>query len=326
MRAPQVMMLALALLLTLPALGATADDRVVFGGSAEVREDEVIDGDLVVFGGSARIAGTVTGDAVVFGGRVVLEETGAVQGDLVSMGGSIDRRGTVGGYATSLGSTTEEIDEIIAEALEDAEEARTEALEDAEELRAEAREEAMSARVHVDAHDHHDHRGKAQGKEGGFGKKVKAFFLYCHIAYMALIAILILLEFNPERILTITRTVEIRPGRSLLAGTLTMTAFGLVFVLFAISVVGIPIAVLVPFVLALLGFPGVMGMCGVIARKLPLGRVSGSTGAWLIGAVLMALLPVISYKFLGPFLFTVLFTIGLGAGILSRFGRRDPVI
>jgi hypothetical protein len=302
---------ALTALLALPALGALANDRVVFGGSAEVREDEVVDGDLVVFGGSARIAGRVTGDAVVFGGKVVLEESGAVEGDLVSMGGSIDRRGTVGGSATSLGAEPGEIDEIVAEALEEAEEARTEALEDAV-------EQAMSARVHGDS--------EPGPRKGGFGSKVKAFFLYCHIAYMALIAILILLEFNPERILTVTRTVEIRPGRSLLAGALTMTAFGLVFLLFAISVVGIPIAVLVPFVLALVGFPGVMGMCGVIARKLPLGRVSGSTGAWLIGAVLMALLPLISYKFLGLFLFTVLFTIGLGAGILSRFGRRDPVI
>ena len=301
---PAVLLTLLACLTVGPA---RADDRVVFGGSIEIEEDEVIDGDLVVFGGSATIAGRVTGDAVVFGGRVVLEETGVVEGDLATMGGSIVREGTVGGAVTSLGPpSAPEINEIVEDALEDAEEAREEAL-------------VFSATV-----DHDDQPAKP--KKGKFGKKVRAFLLYCHIAYMSLIAILILLEFNPERILNITRTVEIQPGRSLLAGALSMTAFGLAFLLFLISVVGIPIALLVPFVLGLVGFPGVMGMSGVIARKLPLGRISGSTGAWLIGVGLMAVLPLITYKFIGIFLFVVLYCLGLGAAILSRFGRREPAL
>jgi len=288
---------------------AIADDRVVFGGSVEIDEDEVIEGDLVVFGGSATIAGRVTGDAVVFGGRVVLEESGVVEGDLATMGGSIVREGTVKGSVTSLGPpSAPEIDHIVADALEDAEDAQEEALEDALEV---------SATV--------EHADRPSGK-GKFGKKVRAFLLYCHIAYMSLIAILILLEFNPDRILNITRTVEIQPGRSLLAGALSMTAFGLAFLLFLISVVGIPIALLVPFVLGLVGFPGVMGMSGVIARKLPLGRISGSTGAWLIGVALMTVLPLITYKFIGIFLFVVLYSLGLGAAILSRFGRREPAL
>ena len=274
----------------------------------------MIEGDLVVFGGSASIAGRVTGDAVVFGGRLVLEESGIVEGDLATMGGSIVREGSVGGAVTSLGSGTHEIDEIVGEALEEAAETREEALEEALEDRLE-----FSATV-----EHDDHHRKT--KKGKFGKKVRAFLLYCHIAYMSLIAILILLEFNPERILNITRTVEIQPGRSLLAGALSMTAFGLAFLLFLISVVGIPIALLVPFVLGLVGFPGVMGMSGVIARKLPLGRISGSTGAWLIGVALMAVLPLITFKFIGMFLFVVLYSLGLGAAVLSRFGRREPAL
>jgi len=304
----RVLVLAL-LACVLVAPPALADDRVVFGGSVQIDEDEVVDGDLVVFGGSAKIAGRVTGDAVVFGGRVVLEESGVVEGDLATMGGSIVREGKVGGSVTSLGPpSAPDIDEIVGEALEEAEQG--EALE-------EALEEAFEVSATVDP--------SPKPKKGTFGKKVRAFLLYCHIAYMSLIAILVLLEFNPDRILNITRTVEIQPGRSLLAGALTMTAFGLAFLLFGISVVGIPIALLVPFVLGLVGFPGVMGISGVIARKLPLGRISGSTGAWLIGVGLMTALPLITYKFIGLFLFVVLYSLGLGAAILSRFGRREPV-
>ena len=308
-RAWYVLLLAVCLL---SVKLARAEDRVVFGGSVEVEADEVIEGDLVVFGGSARISGTVEGDAVVFGGKVVLEETGVVEGDLVTMGGSIVRKGKVGGDSTALGAGSVEVQEAVDEALEE--------LEELEEL--DGTIELHLTEAFAPAHTKHV-KAKEKGK---FWKKLKAFFMYCHIAYLALIAVLILLEFNPERILNITRTVEIQPGRSLLAGTLTLTAFGLVFLFFVVSVVGIPIAAVVPFVLALVGFPGVMGMCGVIARKLPLGRISGSTGAWLLGAVVMALLPLFTYKLIGPFLFTVLFALGLGAGVLSRFGRREPAV
>ena len=310
-RAWYVLLLAVCLL---SVKLARAEDRVVFGGSVEVEADEVIEGDLVVFGGSARISGTVEGDAVVFGGKVVLEETGVVEGDLVTMGGSIDRKGTVGGDSTALGADSGEIHQAVDEALRDLDE--LEELEDLDEEIEERVAEAMAS-AHVSK--------KAKG-EGKFWKKLKTFLLYCHIAYMALIAVLILLEFNPERILNITRTVEIQPGRSLLAGALTLSAFVLAFVFFFLSMVGLPIAVMLPFVLGLVGFPGVMGMCGVIARKLPLGRISGSTGAWLIGALLMTLLPAITYWFIGPFLFTVLFSLGLGAGVMSRFGRREPAV
>lgn len=306
--------LLLLTLCVLPVKLARADDRVVFGGSVVVAEDEVIEGDLVIFGGSARIHGKVEGDTVVFGGKVVLEETGVVEGDLVTMGGSIDRKGTVGGDSTALGADSGEIHQAVDEALRDLDE--LEELEDLDEEIEERVAEAMAS-AHVSK--------KAKG-EGKFWKKLKTFLLYCHIAYMALIAVLILLEFNPERILNITRTVEIQPGRSLLAGALTLSAFVLAFVFFFLSMVGLPIAVMLPFVLGLVGFPGVMGMCGVIARKLPLGRISGSTGAWLIGALLMTLLPAITYWFIGPFLFTVLFSLGLGAGVMSRFGRREPAV
>lgn len=297
-----LLVLVLLAPLVLGTRSARAEDRVVMGSSFEVREDEVVDGDVVVLGGKCRIAGHVTGDAVVFGGKLVLEETGVVDGDLVAFGGNIERRGTVGGEAASF-SGDEEFRQAIDEAMEDVELA----MEDMEE--AVEDDDAFSA--------------VATPKRKGFWAKVRSFFNYLRIAYMALIGILILLEFSPDRILNITRTVELRPGRSLVAGVLTATAFLLVMALFSITIIGIPVAALVYLALWGVAFPGVMAMCGVIARKLPLGRTSGSTGAWLIGALLLLALPFMTC--IGWLLFNLLFVIGLGAAVLSRFGVREPV-
>ena len=288
------------LLLSLPT-AAAAEDRVVFGSSVDVREDEVVDGDVVVFGGTCRIAGHVTGDAVVFGGKLVLEESGRVDGDLVSMGGSVQRHGSVGGEATAFGGDQDEIREAIDEAMEDM-------------------EEAVQG---LDVEDDDAFTAIASPERKGWWAKLRSFFNYLRIAYMALIGILILLEFSPDRIMNITRTVELRPGRSLVAGTLTATAFFLAMALFAISIIGLPVAALVYLALWGVAFPGVMAMCGVVARKLPLGRISGSTGAWLVGALLLLALPFITC--IGPLLFNLLFVIGLGAAVLSRFGVREPV-
>lgn len=321
MRAPLLAGL-LSLLAVAVAVPAMAEDRVVFGGSAEVLDGEVVDGDLVVFGGSARVSGTVTGDAVVFGGKVILEKSGVVEGDLVAIGGAVERRGKVGGEANTIPPSDK-----IDEAMEELDEAMEELDEEMEELDEEMEEfdEEFGHLEHLQDLDAiESFTGMDKDKKKGFWAKTRSFFNYLRIAYMALIAILILLEFSPERILNVTRTIEIRPGRSLLAGLLTITAFMLAIALLSISIIGIPVAALVYLALWAIAFPGVMAICGVIARKLPLGRYSGSTMGWLLGAALMLALPFIIC--IGPILFNLLFAIGLGAAILSRFGVREPQV
>lgn len=59
----------------------------LFGGSVRVAPDEIHDGDIVLFGGSATIEGTQRGDVVVFGGTI--DVSGNASGDVVAIGGSI---------------------------------------------------------------------------------------------------------------------------------------------------------------------------------------------------------------------------------------------
>ncbi len=70
--------------------GETEDGNVVvLGGSVEIRDGAVLDGDLIVMGGDVEIGGVVTGNVVVMGGDVEVLEDAHVHGDCVLVGGDV---------------------------------------------------------------------------------------------------------------------------------------------------------------------------------------------------------------------------------------------
>lgn len=66
-------------------------DQVRIGGGVTVDEDEVVTGDVVAIGGSARINGEVRGEVVAVGGSVHLGPRAVVAGDIVVIGGGLNR-------------------------------------------------------------------------------------------------------------------------------------------------------------------------------------------------------------------------------------------
>lgn len=64
-------------------------DRITVGG------DDVVDGDLYIFGGDVSIDGRITGDLVVFAGQVSI--SGEVGGDVIAGAGTVDIDGDVDG-------------------------------------------------------------------------------------------------------------------------------------------------------------------------------------------------------------------------------------
>jgi hypothetical protein len=66
-------------------------DRVRIGGDVNVDAGELIDGDVVAVGGPVRIDGEVQGDVVAVGGGVTLGAAAVVDGDVTSVGGPIHR-------------------------------------------------------------------------------------------------------------------------------------------------------------------------------------------------------------------------------------------
>ena len=66
-------------------------ERIRFGGSVTVDEDETIRGDVVAIGGSARVLGEVRGSVVAIGGSAELGPKAIVRGDVTAVGGAIKR-------------------------------------------------------------------------------------------------------------------------------------------------------------------------------------------------------------------------------------------
>jgi hypothetical protein len=66
-------------------------DQVRFGGNVRVGEDELVVGDVVAIGGSARIDGEVRGEVVAVGGNVELGPRALVTQDIAVIGGMLER-------------------------------------------------------------------------------------------------------------------------------------------------------------------------------------------------------------------------------------------
>lgn len=79
------------------------EDVTVSGGNATI--DGLIKGDLAVMGGSVKINGTVDGDIAVFGGEIV--NYGKITGDAAVAGGSVKNIGRVEGDIAVAGGTVE---------------------------------------------------------------------------------------------------------------------------------------------------------------------------------------------------------------------------
>lgn len=71
-----------------PMPTARGEDKNVVGGSLVIGKDEIVH-TVTVTGGSAKIEGTVTGDLVVFGGSAKIQPGARVVGNITVMGGSV---------------------------------------------------------------------------------------------------------------------------------------------------------------------------------------------------------------------------------------------
>jgi hypothetical protein len=85
--------------------GTRQGDRVRVGGSVTVEQGEVVDGDVVAVGGSARVDGEVRGDVVAVGGSVVLGPEASVDNNVVVVGGTLrrDPAARIGGRVQEVG-------------------------------------------------------------------------------------------------------------------------------------------------------------------------------------------------------------------------------
>lgn len=286
--------------------GEVAEVAVAVGGN--VRVDGEVERDAVAVGGSVRVNGRVGGEVVAVGGTVYAGPDAVIEGNVTSVGGRVEREpgSHIGGQVSQVSMVGAFFD---------------------------------SGRFGRDRDDWHRRiDGRVQRIGDVFGHAAGLVVLVLLVALVTVLA-----RAPVERVAA--KAVH-DPWRALIAGFLTELLFfpvlAVIVVILVISVVGIPLLVLVPFVLLLGAVAFLVGFAGV-ARTVS-GLVERRFGWRLDGIFLPALVGVTAIHVWslfgsgldaigGPmsiaavmfwvFGWTIQFlawTIGLGAVLLTRFG------
>ena len=276
----------------------TRGDRVRFGTDVTVDGDERLEGDAVAIGGSVTVNGEVTGDATSIGGTLTLGPDAIVRGDAVSVGGTLNR--------------------------------------------------APGARVEGEITEVGPGGGRF-GREqwfpamfGTFWSRLGSFAsTTIRITLLVLIG-LIVVAFGRNPVERIGARIAATPLRSgligLLAEILFLPVLILTVVVLAVSIVGIPLLVLVPFAILLLML---VALIGFVALAYQIGRQltdrfgwtqRGAYAAVAIGVVAIAAVTLMARlaALAGGFIVGAPLA-GLGVlpgvrGVDDRLRRRDSLL
>jgi uncharacterized RDD family membrane protein YckC len=263
----------------------TVSDLVVMGNDAVVKEGESAH-DVVVIGGSAIIDGTVTGDLVVVLGKVRLGPTAIVRRDLVVVGGHLD---------------------------------------------ADPAARVNRDRVVIGANDQLFKnlgwlKWPSQWLNTGFllARPLPHQYAWSWaIAGIALLLYLTIAVLFPRQVQASVAALEERPGNALLTGLLAFMLVGPLFLLLAVTVIGL---VIVPFAACALVIAFLFGKVAVYRYA---GQQIGTQLGWpagqkpllalVVGAVLFCL--IFTVPVLGFLVWGVAAPLGVGAVMLAVFGR-----
>lgn len=274
-----------------------------------VEEDESIDGDVVVIGGSATVEGEVIGEVVVVGGSLRLGPRANVTKDVVVVGGSLDRDpgATVGG----------KVEEVSPGAF--------------------------------DFKNLQGRRGRVgEWWRGRFGPTFSLVSTLVRVGVLCLLVALVVMFARGyvDRVGVRAAAEPLKAGAiGLLAQLLFVPLLIITIVVFVITIIGIPLLVLIPFgvlglmLFALAGFSAVASLAGgwltrrfgwteygpiatavlgvvMIAAPMLLARLIGLGGGplWLLSMGLMLVGFLLEYA---------AWTVGVGAVALARFSSGE---
>jgi hypothetical protein len=272
-------------------------------GGADVVHEETLEVDFedlevaperVSFGSSVVVLpGEVVEEAASFGGDV--EVSGRITGDATAFGGSVRVRdgGAVDGDAVSFGGRVEVEPGGAVQG-------------DRVSMGSPVPKRARSASPAV----------TAQEVGRGFLSS-----LYHRLVFMLsfLGAGVLVVGLFPDRVGRVAEALEEAPLRSLAVGA--FTTLGLLFaaVVFAVTVVGIPLTVLLVSLLALSWLVGFVGLCQALGDRMPfLDKPQGRWVAFLLGALIVSFVGVL--PIVGWVAVIAASMLGMGAAITSRFG------
>lgn len=247
--------------------------------------------DRVAFGSSVHVRpGEVVQDAVSFGGDAIVE--GEVLGDAVSFGGSVELRGAgrVHGDATSFGGSVRGAPGAIA---------------------------GDTAIVGSGA------LGSTPGPIERIGRWLGEA-LRSAVAHVLLFLLgLALIGIWRERLRAMQATMIEDGVKTAGIGLLAYVGAGFAIALFAVTIVGIPVAVVLALALPVATYVGLAAAATVIGAALPLPQLKGREVAQLAAGVLVLFVASI-VPFVGTIATAVAACLGFGALVRTRFEARPP--
>ena len=267
---------------------AQLDDMVTMGGNAHVRADQEVR-DVVTMGGDARIDGHAFGSVVTMGGDA--DVRGVVVGDVVTMGGDIHVRdgGRVHGELNAMGG------EIAVDDPSGAGSASALALAT-----------SSGGPIAWDEPEH-DWLGDLAGSLMRWA--------------LLFVMVLVFMGLAPDRVRALEEQIRKEPVRNLLLGVLGALGGGLLAVVLAITLIGIPASLVLGLLLFFGTFTGLGTAAHVVGKSLPIDALRDRPLRQLVAGVvllfLVSLVPAI-----GGLITAIAAMIGLGAVIATRFGGR----
>lgn len=273
----------------------THESALRIGRSITVPEGTVMSGDVVTVLGGVKVLGEVTGDVVAVAGSICVE--GRVRGDVVSVGGQV-----------RLGENAVVEGEVVAVGR--------------------GVDQKPSAQVTGGVSSITIANGIRElfGRPGLFRWRVWApaatagYVVYLVGLYALALLVLALL---PHHVANVTDAIAQDWGRSALIGILTLLFMGPLTVIIAITIIGIPVALLVWlafFVAKILGYTAFVDFLG--------GRIAGperQLNRWAqlaIGVVVLGLLRYVPV--LGPIVSLIVTVVTIGAAVDTKFGTNRP--
>lgn len=305
------------------------EDVTVSGGNATI--DGLINGDLAVMGGSVKINGTVDGDIAVFGGEI--ENYGKITGDIAVAGGSVKNINRIEGDIAVAGGTVELDSGSVTEG------------------------DIAIIGGSVDRSDYAIVNGRITALDIGKIDKImpkigpllrlqqktsplkRIFVGFASIAFLVVMYILNLLALLifPRAIEKIEKMIQKNIWIAIAIGIGLEILFVPLIILFAISIIGIPI--IPAFVLAI--FVGIIfgltGISTILGERICQGlnwQIKNRIGQFSIGWLCLMLIPIFGILlngigFVGVLIailsFTILFvagTIGIG-GVLYAMVKKE---
>jgi len=277
-------------------------DRETFGGNIHIGAGEQVR-HVTSTGGDVVVEGTVFGNVTSMGGDIEVEDGGIVHGELVSMGGDVEVRsgGAAYGQMVTMGG------EIDVE-------------EGAIVTGGRVSMDRPDVNIAIDEEVAAAHDG---GKDGGFVGWVKRSIESAARHALLFVLGVLLLALAPARLGALRSTIAKSPLRSVAAGVMGIVGTVVLTAILAITLIGIPAAIILAIVAFLGGYVGLVACASVIGAALPTTALKEKPILQL-GAGVGVLFIVSLVPGIGGLLTLLAIVVGYGAVVLTRFKPIAP--